>query len=336
MSNPEKIKNQCLVPVKSVSDTALYSNNHKSNEDENHLILMLREELKSTKDQYNSLKNSMSQPTNNEIEGLKLELEKLREEKISQNSSCQTVNGTIPSVLQAPQQQEINSATTVRSTVTPTTIMSSQHQGTRTGTHNQFIQQGSAATITSSHSQLCSSMQTGLNRQPYQSESSYQSEPLSLAPNYRNAKQQQNLGYSAPFSIQNGLASHQLTRQREDNSDIRQQEYGRRTRVPCYNGKEPWSAYQMQFELIAELNNWTPSVKAVELLTALKDDAMVYASFLSIDVKSSYSSLCAAMASRFGDNGYPETYRQELFTLKKQHRETIQEYASRVEMMVRK
>lgn len=63
---------------------------------------------------------------------------------------------------------------------------------------------------------------------------------------------------------------------------------------------------------------------------------MVYASFLSIDVKSSYSSLCAAMASRFGDNGYPETYRQELFTLKKQHRETIQEYASRVEMMVKK
>ena len=247
MSNPEKIKNQFLVPVKSVSDTALYSNNHKSNEDENHLILMLREELKSTKDQYNSLKNSMSQATNNEIEGLKLELEKLREEKISQNSSCQTVNGTIPSVLQAPQQQEINSANTVRITVTPTTIMSSQHQGTRTGTHTQFIQQGSAATITSSHSQLCSSMQTGSNRQPYQSESSYQSEPLSLAPNYRNAKQQQNLGYSAPFSIQNGLASHQLTRQREDNSDIRQQEYGRRTRVPCYNGKEPWSAYQMQF-----------------------------------------------------------------------------------------
>ena len=81
-------------------------------------------------------------------------------------------------------------------------------------------------------------MQTGLNRQPYQSESTYQSEPLSLAPNYGNANQQQNLGYSAPFSIQNGLASHQLTRQRENNSGTRQEEYGRRTRVPCYNGKE--------------------------------------------------------------------------------------------------
>jgi hypothetical protein len=70
-----------------------------------------------------------------------------------------------------------------------------------------------------------------------------------------------------------------------------------------------WSAYQMQFELISEHNNWTASVKAIELLTELKDDAMVYSSFLPSDVKSSFSSLGAAMASRFGDHGYPETYK---------------------------
>ena len=42
------------------------------------------------------------------------------------------------------------------------------------------------------------------------------------------------------------------------------------------------------------------------------------------------------MVSRFGDHGYPETYTQELHTLKKLSRETIQEYAFRVEMLVRK
>jgi hypothetical protein len=68
----------------------------------------------------------------------------------------------------------------------------------------------------------------------------------------------------------------------------------------------------MQFELISEHNNWTASVKAIELLTALTDDAMVYASFLHSDFEFSFSSLGAAMASRFGDHGYPETYRQEL------------------------
>ncbi|CAC5364882.1 unnamed protein product [Mytilus coruscus] len=111
---------------------------------------------------------------------------------------------------------------------------------------------------------------------------------------------------------------------------------GLRTRVPFYNGKDPWNAYVMQFELIAEMNNWTPSTKAIELVRALKDEAMVYASFLTPETKRSFSALCAAMSNRFGDHGYPETYRQELHTLRKYERETIQEYASRVEMLVRK
>ncbi|CAC5409541.1 unnamed protein product [Mytilus coruscus] len=106
-------------------------------------------------------------------------------------------------------------------------------------------------------------------------------------------------------------------------------ENGRRTRVPFYNGKDPWNAYVMQFELIAEMNNWSPSTKAIELVTALRDEAMVYASFLTPETKRTYSVLCAAMSNRFGDHGYPETYRQELHTLKKNNRETIQEYASR-------
>ncbi|CAC5380863.1 unnamed protein product [Mytilus coruscus] len=111
---------------------------------------------------------------------------------------------------------------------------------------------------------------------------------------------------------------------------------GCRTRVPFYNGKDPWNAYVMLFELIAEMNNWTPLTKAIELVTALKDEAMVYASFLTTETKRSFSALCAAMSNRFGDHGYPETYRQELHTLRKQNRETIQEYVSSVEMLVRK
>ena len=92
----------------------------------------------------------------------------------------------------------------------------------------------------------------------------------------------------------------------------------------------------MQFDLIAQSNNWSIDTKAMELLTALKDDAMVYASYLPAEVKQSFPALCVAMANRYGDLGYPETYRQELHSLRKQHKETIQEYASRVEMLVRK
>ncbi|CAG2249296.1 unnamed protein product [Mytilus edulis] len=111
---------------------------------------------------------------------------------------------------------------------------------------------------------------------------------------------------------------------------------GRRNRVPFYNGRDPWNAYFMQFELIAEINRWDTDTKAIELVTALKDEAMVYASYLSPETKRSFFGLCAAMSNRFGDHGYPETYRQELHTLRKQGKENIHEYASRVEMLVRR
>ncbi|CAC5416350.1 unnamed protein product [Mytilus coruscus] len=42
------------------------------------------------------------------------------------------------------------------------------------------------------------------------------------------------------------------------------------------------------------------------------------------------------MCNRLGDHGYPETYRQELHTLRKQGKESIHEYTSRVEMLVRR
>lgn len=72
----------------------------------------------------------------------------------------------------------------------------------------------------------------------------------------------------------------------------------------------------MQFELIADTKNWTPSTKAILLVKALTDEAIVLASFLTHDTKRYISELCAAMANRFGNQEYPETYRQKLHTLK--------------------
>ena len=48
----------------------------------------------------------MSQTFNDEITVFKIEIEKLKEERLSQKSSCETLQGTIPSVLQTHQQQE--------------------------------------------------------------------------------------------------------------------------------------------------------------------------------------------------------------------------------------
>ncbi|VDI12585.1 Hypothetical predicted protein [Mytilus galloprovincialis] len=144
--------------------------------------------------------------------------------------------------------------------------------------------------------------------------------------------------YPNIFSVPNWLPRQQYGRpqQQHHNYENSKIDNGRRNRVPVYNGRDPWNAYFMQFELIAEINRWDTNTKAIELVTALKDEAMVYASYLSPETKRSFFGLCAAMSSRFGDHGYPETYRQELHTLRKQGKENIHEYASRVEMLVRR
>ncbi|VDI33036.1 Hypothetical predicted protein [Mytilus galloprovincialis] len=144
--------------------------------------------------------------------------------------------------------------------------------------------------------------------------------------------------YPNNSSVPNWLPRQQYGRpqQQHHNYENSKIDNGRRNRVPFYNGRDPWNAYFMQFELIAEINRWDTDTKAIELVTALKDEAMVYASYLSPETKRSFFGLCAAMSNRFGDHGYPETYRQELHTLRKQGKENIHEYASRVEMLVRR
>ncbi|CAG2243397.1 unnamed protein product [Mytilus edulis] len=144
--------------------------------------------------------------------------------------------------------------------------------------------------------------------------------------------------YPNNSSVSNWLPRQQYGRpqQQHHNYENSKIDNGRRNRVPFYNGRDPWNAYFMQFELIAEINRWDTDTKAIELVTALKDEAMVYASYLSPETKRSFFGLCAAMSNRFGDHGYPETYRQELHTLRKQGKENIHEYASRVEMLVRR
>ncbi|VDI49223.1 Hypothetical predicted protein [Mytilus galloprovincialis] len=144
--------------------------------------------------------------------------------------------------------------------------------------------------------------------------------------------------YPNNFSVPNWLPRQQYGRpqQQHHNYENSKIDNGRRNRVPFYNGRDPWNAYFMQFELIAEINRWDTNTKAIELVTTLKDEAMVYASYLSPETKRSFFGLCAAMSNRFGDHGYPETYRQELHTLRKQGKENIHEYASRVEMLVRR
>ncbi|CAG2187463.1 unnamed protein product [Mytilus edulis] len=111
---------------------------------------------------------------------------------------------------------------------------------------------------------------------------------------------------------------------------------GYRSRLPFYNGKEDWSTFLMQFEIIADRNNWDPRRQAEEILLILKDEAANFAAELPYDTRSSFRLLSREMESRFGDNNLPETYRKELQTVRKGYKESTNEYAARIQTMVKK
>ena len=109
-----------------------------------------------------------------------------------------------------------------------------------------------------------------------------------------------------------------------------------KSRLPYFNGKGDWKSFMMQFQLLTERYQWNPRRQVEEILLCLKDDALVFASQLPPDVCYSISQLSSAMEHRFGEKYLPETYRRELNVLKRKNDESLQEYSSRVEGIVRK
>ena len=107
-------------------------------------------------------------------------------------------------------------------------------------------------------------------------------------------------------------------------------------RMPLYNGRTEWEPFWEQFETMAKRFNWTPNEQCEQLLFCFKDEALSFASKLASETKKDIYLFVAAMKRRFGDFALPETYRAQLLTSKKKFKETIQEYAYRVTVLMRK
>ena len=107
-------------------------------------------------------------------------------------------------------------------------------------------------------------------------------------------------------------------------------------RLPTYNGKEDWDAFWIQFEFLADQFGWDENKKLSYLMAGLQDIALVFVSKLPVVDRCSLRGLTSALKQRFGDNVLPETHRASLDLIRKESKETLQEYAARVrELMSR-
>ena len=82
--------------------------------------------------------------------------------------------------------------------------------------------------------------------------------------------------------------------------------------------------------------NWNRDKQIEQLLCSLRDDALTFVTKLPASVQGDIHTLYAALKQRYGDYLLPEQYRENRSQIRKIHKETLTEYASRVGDLVNK
>ena len=106
-------------------------------------------------------------------------------------------------------------------------------------------------------------------------------------------------------------------------------------RPPSFDGKpDTWEPFLMQLKLMAKSYRWTDQKFREQLMFALRGEALLFASTLPYIMTENTDSLLQAMRQRFGLCTLAETHRADLYTLKKQTKENLQQYSARVSRLM--
>ena len=107
-------------------------------------------------------------------------------------------------------------------------------------------------------------------------------------------------------------------------------------RIPTYDGKQDFESFWVQFKFISNQFHWDEEKTLMHLVSSLRDAALTYVSRLPIRSQCDLTEMVACLKRRFGDNVLPETHRASLENMKKDSRESLPEYATRVREIMSK
>ena len=107
-------------------------------------------------------------------------------------------------------------------------------------------------------------------------------------------------------------------------------------RIPTYDGKQDFESFWVQFKFISNQFHWDEEKTLMHLVSSLRDAALTYVSRLPIRSQCDQTEMVASLKRRFGDNVLPETHRASLENMKKDSRESLPEYATRVREIMSK
>ena len=104
---------------------------------------------------------------------------------------------------------------------------------------------------------------------------------------------------------------------------------------PIYDGTTSWDDYLVQFELIAQLNGWTPRTWASYLAASLCGAAQAVLGDLDAPRRQDYGTLVASLNQRFGSENQTEMFRAILKTRIRKPNETLPELAQAIRRLVK-
>ena len=112
------------------------------------------------------------------------------------------------------------------------------------------------------------------------------------------------------------------------------QNYGRPNIMPSpFDGTSNWDDYVIQFELIAEINGWPDTRKALFLAASLKGQARAILSDLDSAKRRDYNELTAALARRFSPANQTQLFRAMLKNRSRQSNESLAELAQEIKRL---
>ena len=108
-----------------------------------------------------------------------------------------------------------------------------------------------------------------------------------------------------------------------------------RQRPPKFDGKSIWESFRAQFEIVAELNEWTSEEMAAFLATSLEGSAANVIASMETSKRRDYAALIEALETRFGTAVQKELNRVKLRSIRRLQGESLAEVADEVERLAR-
>ena len=116
---------------------------------------------------------------------------------------------------------------------------------------------------------------------------------------------------------------------------VRRERYVMQQRPPKYDGKSIWETFRAQFEIVAELNEWTSTEMAAFLATSLEGSAANVIASMESSKRRDYAALVDALETRFGTAVQKELNRVKLRSIRRLKGESLAAVADEVERLAR-